>query len=431
MPSIKELLDQRMALVTQARAVLAKADSEDKRDLTAEETAAYDAIDSQIDAVSGEIDKVETDNKRREKLAGLEASIPVARQTGSGNLAGLGSTAAQAIEIELRGRRLHLRPGSSEHLRAQPDYQEKFGRYLVNGEQLGLQVSSDPKGGYLAPTTWVASLIKFLDDEVFMRRLATVLPPLMQAASLGVPSYDTDPNDADWGAEVPASDISEDTAMAFGKRELTPHLCTKLIKLSTKILRSAILDVDSFTVGRVGYKFAVTEEKAFLSGTGAQRPLGVFEASADGVSTGRDKATASTTTFTADELIDNVYNIKDAYRSRATWVAHRDFYAKARKLKDGNGQYLWQPSVQAGQPDMLFNIPTVSSEFAPNTFTTGKYIAIVGDFKAGYWIVDSLEMEVQRLGELFSLKNQVGILGRKETDGMPVLEEAFSRMKLA
>jgi HK97 family phage major capsid protein len=71
------------------------------------------------------------------------------------------------------------------------------------------------------------------------------------------------------------------------------------------------------------------------------------------------------------------------------------------------------------------------SEFAPNTFTASQYVAIVGDFKAGYYIVDSLQLEIEILTELFTLKNQQGVLGRKETDGMPVLEEAFSRLKLS
>jgi HK97 family phage major capsid protein len=102
---------------------------------------------------------------------------------------------------------------------------------------------------------------------------------------------------------------------------------------------------------------------------------------------------------------------------------------RARKLKDGNSQYLWSPGL-SGQPGTILDRPYVMSEYVPDTYTTGLYVAAVGDFSY-YWIVDSLDMEIQRLDELFALKNQVGMVVRKETDGMPVLSEAFARLKLA
>ncbi len=108
---------------------------------------------------------------------------------------------------------------------------------------------------------------------------------------------------------------------------------------------------------------------------------------------------------------------------------HRDVVRDIRKLKDGNSQYLWTAGL-SGQPSTILERPFVMSEYAPNTFTTGLYLAIVGDFRAGYWIVDALSMVVQRLAELFTLKNQVGLKGSKETDGMPVLENAFARLIL-
>jgi len=69
------------------------------------------------------------------------------------------------------------------------------------------------------------------------------------------------------------------------------------------------------------------------------------------------------------------------------------------------------------------------SEYCPNTFTSGLYVGIIGDFK-NYWIADALSMRIQRLNELYSLTNQVGFVGRLESDGMPVLEEAFARIQL-
>ncbi|MCI0349387.1 MAG: phage major capsid protein, partial [Acidobacteriales bacterium] len=102
----------------------------------------------------------------------------------------------------------------------------------------------------------------------------------------------------------------------------------------------------------------------------------------------------------------------------------------ARKLKDGMGQFLWQPGLASGQPDRILDVPVIMSEYAPNTFTTGLYVGIIGDFSY-YWIADDLSLTVQRLNELYAETNQIGFIGRLEVDGMPVLAEAFARVKLA
>ena len=100
------------------------------------------------------------------------------------------------------------------------------------------------------------------------------------------------------------------------------------------------------------------------------------------------------------------------------------------QLKDGDGQYLWRPSVREGEPDTILGHPIMISEFAPNTFTTGLYVGLFADWSF-YWIVDSLNFQIQRLVELYAEADQVGFIGRYEGDGAPVLEEAFVRIKLA
>jgi HK97 family phage major capsid protein len=250
--------------------------------------------------------------------------------------------------------------------------------------------------------------------------------------SLGAVSYDSDPGDADWTAEVPAADVDEDDDMTFGKRELTPHLVTKLVKASQKFLRTASGlpgGATNFLSDRLGYKFAITEEKAYLTGSGSQQPLGVFVASNDGIPTSRDTTCASSTAFTADEVINSLYALKTQYQDRATGLFSREFVRRCRTLKDGNGQYLWGAGLTAGQPDRILNRPYVQSENVPSTYTAGLYVGMWGDF-SHYWIVDSMAITIQYLGELFQLRNQVGFIARRETDGMPTLAEAFSRIKL-
>lgn len=190
---------------------------------------------------------------------------------------------------------------------------------------------------------------------------------------------------------------------------------------------------------RLAYKFAITEEKGFLLGGGASQPLGVFTASSSGISTARDfSAGNSTTAIGADGLIEALGQLKAPYRAdpSCAWCFHRDAVRAIRKLKDTNGQYLWsvagigQASLTDGFLDTILNRPYYESEYAPNTFTTGLYVGIIGAWSY-FWIADALDMTVQRLIELYAATNQVGFIGRKETDGMPVFEEAFSRVKLA
>lgn len=181
---------------------------------------------------------------------------------------------------------------------------------------------------------------------------------------------------------------------------------------------------------RLAYKFAIPQEKAFMTGDGANKPLGLFTASNNGISTGRDVATGNTSTsITFAGLNAAKYALKAAYRGRAEWLFHRDGVKQIAGLVDSEGQYLWQPAKSMGEPDMLLGLPVLESEYAPNTFTTGQYVGILGDFSY-YWIADSMDLQIQVLKELYAEADQTGFIGRLETDGMPALGEAFSRVKL-
>ena len=407
--TLKEMREKRRNLVLQAREIVDRAEAE-KRDLAQEESTTWDKVMAEVDSLTGQID-------REERLGTIETNLNESR----------GTTAA--------GNEGTAEPGREEKRKA-------FVRFLRGGmaalnaaETRDLQADNDTAGGYVIPDQqFVAQLIKFVDNLVYVRQFATKMT-LTHAESLGLPVLTTDISDSDWTSELATG--SEDTAMAFGRRELRPHPLAKRIKVSNKLLRQGAIDVEQLVRDRLGYKFAVTQEKAFLTGTGTQQPLGVFVASADGISTGRDVATDNTTTaITADGLINAKYGLKAQYWPRARWIFHRDALKMIRKLKDSNGQYLWsdgqigQAPLSAGQPATIVDIPYVLSEYAPNTFTTGKYVGIVGDFSF-YQIVDALDMQIQRLVELYSEQNQVGFIGRMETDGAPVLEEAFVRVTLA
>lgn len=409
MPDLKKMRDERGKLVKQAREIVNAAEERGSA-LTTEERGQYDDLMNKVDELrTGIDDEIKLQDEER-----ATAEI-----------------VSNAEKIQRDG----LNQESPEEVRA-AKASEQFRSYLMSGsvpagaaELRGLQADADVDGGYLVPTEqFVNMLIKGVDDMTFIRNLATIFP-VTEGGSLGVPSLDTDPSDADWTGEVVS--VSEDTSMKLGKRSLTPHNLTKLVKISIKLLRNSAIPADQLVADRLAYKFGITEEKGFLTGNGSQQPLGLFTASADGISTSRDKSTGNTTTeIRFDGLKENQYNLKAQYQANAQWLFHRDGVKQVAKIKDGNGQYIWEPSTQIGEPDLLLGRPVNMSEYAPNTFTTGLYVGLFGDF-SWYWIADSMKFELQRLSELYAANSQVGFIGRQAVDGMPVLEAAFSRIKLA
>lgn len=291
-----------------------------------------------------------------------------------------------------------------------------------------LQAGSDIGGGFLIlAMEQAAGLLKKMDDDCFIRNYATKYS-LPKAESLGRVSLDNDPDDYEWTTELKTG--TEDTAMSFGLRELTPHPFAKRVKISEKLLRSAVMNVEQIALDRLRYKAAVTEEKAFLTGDGNKKPLGLMVASNDGIPTTRDVVcSATTTTISGDGFIDVQMSIKPQYQGNCIWGLSRELIKRARKLKSNDSQYLWQPGLNAGQPDLILGKPYFMSEFMPATFTAGLYVGFYGDLSK-YEIVDALDLRIQRLAELYAEENKVGLILRKETDAMPVLSEAISRMKM-
>jgi HK97 family phage major capsid protein len=407
--------DRRGQIVTDQRSILAASLTPD---LSAEDESRFQALTAEDERLAKAIE-------REEGLASRDANLstPIAEPT-----------RPEPRSDATAGDGTRVKPRSTD------EYRKAFKRFLMTGDQRslqtvesratadGLQADSDAAGGFTYPDEqFVNTLIKFVDNAVIVRQKATV-QRVTNADALGAPSLDADPEDGDWTQELTSVDL--DTQMEFGKRELRPHELTKGIKVSRKLLARSVMDIDTLVAQRLSYKLAVTQETAFMTGNGVNKPLGLFVASNDGISTARDTTASATTSWTADNLIDVQYSVKPQYQATGEWVLHRDGVRNTRKLKDGNGQYIWQPGLGAGQTDTLLGRPLNQSEYAPNTFTTGLYAALFGDLSF-YWIADAEDISIQRLMELYALTNQVGFIARSATDGMPVLAEAFARLKLA
>lgn len=418
MEKVLEMKQKRARLVKEARALLDRQE-EEKRSLTAEEEAEYTRIDTEIDKLTADIERREKQVERERKM-GEAGADP----------AGKGKDPAG----EERTLSDVLQDRSIENVRDTEEYRAAFAGWLAHGtanltseEYRAMQADNDTGGGYLvAPQQMVTDLLRQMDDIAVIRQYATV-HSLTRAASLGVVSLDKDADDWDWTEELKTG---QETDIGFGKRTLTPHPLAKRTKVSNTLLRIASLGPEALVRERLSYKLGTTQEKAYMTGDGNKKPLGLFVASKDGIDTSRDVSTGNTdTSVTGDGLINAKHELKGAYLPRARWIFHRHVIREIRKLKDGEGRYLWQPGLLGGAPDRILELPYTLSEFAPNTLTTGKYVGILGDFKY-YWILDSLEMQFQRLVELYAETNQTGFIGRYEGDGQPVLAEAFVRVKL-
>lgn len=392
--NIREMMEARATMVAEARKFLDTAEAE-KRELSAEERTQYDKMFNDARAIG---DKIQREQELREEERRMATAT---------------------------------RPEEGKQENAEERKLQAFRNFLVNGnaaEYRALANDSDGTGGFLhAAEQFITRLIKGLDNQVFVRKYATILP-LTSSDTLGAPVLTADPADPTWTTEIAAP--SEDSTMAFGRRSLQPEQLSKLIKISMKLLRTSALPIENLVADRLAYKFAIAQENAFLNGNGDGKPLGIFTASNDGIPTARDVSTGnSETALTADGLINAKFALKAQYRNGCRWIFHRDAVKMLSKLKDGEGQYLWRPGMLMNEPDMLLGHPVDESEYVPNTFTTTLYVGALCNW-SNYWIAELQGVELQRLVELYAGTSQIGFIGRMYADGAPVLAESFVRVKL-
>ena len=404
----KALIDERLKSITAAREIHENACRE-KRNLTDEEDANYKRYMNDYHNLDDKI-------KRGEDLDRINRELDEPTETEERDIKGSDREVKTRADLESEWTRSFLAGGEEAAIKFQKENRD-------------LSKDSNILGGYwLAPETFLNRFIQAVDNAVLLRGLATKLQ-VGAGHAISAPSLDTDVSDASWTAE--AQIATKDSTARIGKRALTPHPLSKLVQIS-KDLISRTGEAEKFAAARIAYKMAVTEESAFMTGTGAGQPLGLFTASDNGISTGRDVSTGNTTTTVkGDGLISAKGTLKPQYRKSAKWIMHRDVVTSISKLKDGVGGYMLLPAGLYGKnTDMILGNELIESEYAPSTMTTGLYVGMIGDY-SNYWIADAGTMGMQRLVELYAASNQIGLLARRHVDGMPVLEEAFVRVTLA
>lgn len=277
-----------------------------------------------------------------------------------------------------------------------------------------LSIGEDSEGGYLVPDEFERTLIETLEEENIFRKLAKIIQTSSGDRKIPVVVTKGTAVWLDEGEEYEESDS------VFGQTSIGAYKLGTMIKVSDELLNDSVFNIESYISTEFARRIGAKEEEAFLIGDGDGKPTGVFAATG-GAQIGITAASA--TALTADEVIDLVYSLKAPYRKNAAFIMNDATIKAIRKLKDGQGQYLWQPSLTAGTPDTLLNYPVYTSAFAPSIEAGAKTIAF-GDYKY-YWIADRQGRSFKRLNELFATTGQVGFLASQRVDGKLILPEAI------
>ncbi len=250
-------------------------------------------------------------------------------------------------------------------------YREDFEAHL-RGKRLVHNVLSEgvqADGGYLVPEEFERQIVTGLDEANVVRSLAKVITT---NAERKIPVAATH-SAAQWTAENGAYTESNPT---FDQKSIDAFKLTDLVKVSIELLQDSAFDLESYIAGEFARAFGIAEEEAFCVGNGTSQPTGIF--TANGGTVGVTAAAANT--ITADELISLVYALKSPYRRNAKFLMNDATVALIRKLKDNNGAYLWQPSIQAGEPDRLLGYEIYTSPYVPGVASEALAVAF-GDFK--------------------------------------------------
>lgn len=281
-----------------------------------------------------------------------------------------------------------------------------------------LQEGVDADGGYLVPSEYDTRLIEGLTEENIIRKLATTIKTGAERK-------------INIAASTPAAAwIDEGGALTFGDAKfeqinLDAHKLHVAVKVTEELLYDNVFNLESYILNKFAKALANAEEDAFLNGDGVGKPLGIFAATGGGEI---GVTAASATTITADEIINLIYALKRPYRKSATFIINDQTLAILRKLKDGNGAYIWQPSYQVGEPDSLLGYPVYTSAYVP-TVAAGKPVIAFGDFSY-YNIGDRGPRSFAELKELFAGNGMVGFVAKERVDGKLVLPETVQILKM-
>ena len=393
MSKINELRSQRAKTWEQTKAFLDSHRNE-KGILSAEDTEVYERMEQEIVDLGHEID-------RQERMDAMERELvkPV----------------AEPITSKPENTRREEKNG-----RASDAYNKAFWNQIRSKDGISYEVRNalsegvDTEGGYLVPDEFEKTLIQALEEENVIRAHAHVFTT--SSGSHKIPIVATK-GVANWIDEGAAYGESDDV---FGQEQIDAHKVGTIVKVSEELLNDSAFNLEAYFQAEFARRIGNKEEEAFLIGDGSKKPTGILSdvgGAEIGVTAASDKA------ITADEIIDLYYSLKAPYRKNAIWVLNDATVRAIRKLKDANGQYLWQPALREGEIDTLMGKKIVTSAYAP-ILEAGAKTILFGDLSY-YWIGDRQGITFKRLNERYADYGQVGFLASKRVDGKLILPEAI------
>jgi HK97 family phage major capsid protein len=312
-------------------------------------------------------------------------------------------------------------------------YSAAFESYLHNGfsamgpqDKKTLTVGTDSAGGFLVPDDYQTQLIKKMATMATIRARARVAQTARDIATWPKVHWTTDDLYTSgvrltWVGESPASSSAHRvTDPVFGMYSIPVHTAMASMPLSNNLIEDSAFDVIGISQELLAEAFTLGENNVFINGTGVAQPMGILaKVGSDGpaaVNSGNGTA------LTADGLIDLVYSLPGQYDANAVHVMSKATAKAIRKLKDGQGGYLWPIANQVGNmgaaPRTLLDYPVMLDEFMP-AIAANAYPAIFGDLR-GYLILDRVGLSVQRLSELYAETNVTVLLARKRVGGQTI-----------
>lgn len=397
--------------------------------------ASTSAFDEKLDRINETLSKQERTQrawvKQQDELESKRAADDLAWKTAR-------AEDERKFEARINRAALGLGTGGGDETKGRGILEKKaYDTFLRKGlEALGaderkvLTVANDTTGGYLAPPTYIAEIIKAVVLFSPMRGLVNV-------RQIGTSEY-IQPKRTGTSAATRVGEIStrvESQNPSWGQVKIQAPEMYAEARISMANLEDSAFNLETELTEDFSEQFGVTEGNEVINGNGVNKCLGILDPNAAGPSTpiaftvsGAAATIAGASGTQADGLVNLFHAVKTAYASRGSWILNRTSLGKVRLLKDTVGQYLWQPGLNGTASPTILGAPYTECPDMPNEGANAFPIGF-GDWKRAYTLVDRIEMAIMR--DPFTIANagQVKFTARRRVGGEVVLGEAVQLLK--
>lgn len=316
-----------------------------------------------------------------------------------------------------------------EYCKAFDAWLRKYGgsrEYVLNPDQIkALSVGVDPDGGYTVTPAMSSRIIERVRESDPIRQLASI-----ESITTDAIEFMVDRDEAGWGWETETSAGAETDTPRWERKRISVHIMYAKPRATQQLLEDSGINAERWLADKVAERFSRGEAASFVTGDGIGKPRG-FLTYPSGTSYGQVEQVnmGAAAALTADGFTDVKYAMTEYYLERGTWLMNRTTVQAAMKLKDGQGNYLWKPSMIASDPtSAILNLPVRMSTTMP-TVAANALSVVLADWKESYLIVDRLGITVQR--DPYTVKPFIEFYTRKRVGGDLVNYESMKIGKIA